>query len=391
MPESKIEINGITFRVRIDGPEGAPYLLLINSLSTTLEMWDDQIPNLAGHFRVIRYDQRGHGGTSTPSGPYSIDDLGQDALALLDRLSVTSASLCGVSLGGMVSLWLGINAPEVVDKIVAACTSANFAPKEFWTQRAESVLANGVDSLYEGLLGRWFTPYIDERNPKARSLLRTMLSSCTKEGYAEVCGALGNADIRNDLGKITVPTLFIAGAFDPATPPAVAAELFELVPNSALRVIPNASHLANLEQPELFIDAVLEHLIGSPKSRGMMVRTQVLGAEHVAKATSTKTEFTAPFQDFISRYAWGEIWTRPGLDRKSRSIVTLTTLVALGHLNEFSFHVPAALRNGLSKEEILEVLMQCAIYAGVPAANSAIAKANEILQNLDDSNLDGRR
>lgn len=391
MLERNLDINGINFRVKIDGPEGAPHLLLVNSLSTTLEMWDEQIPNLAGHFRVIRYDQRGHGGTSTPSGPYTIDDLGQDALAILDELNVSSSSVCGVSLGGMVSLWLGINAPNRVDKIVAACTSANFAPKEFWTQRAESVLKNGVDSLYEGLLGRWFTPYIDGRNPKARSLLRTMLSSCTNEGYAEVCGALGNADLRNDLSKINAPTLLIAGAFDPATPPVVAAGLFESVPDSALTVIPNASHLANLEQPELFVDAVLEHLIGPAKIRGMAVRTEVLGSEHVSKATFAKTEFTAPFQDFISRYAWGEIWTRPGLDRKSRSIVTLTTLVALGHLNEFSFHVPAALRNGLSREEILEVLMQCAIYAGVPAANSAIAKANDILQALDGSILDERR
>lgn len=384
MAEKQIEVNGVTFRVKIDGPESAPNLLLINSLSTTLEMWDEQIPILAGHFRVIRYDQRGHGGTSSPHGPYSIDDLGGDALAILQELKIASVSLCGVSLGGMVALWLGLNRPQIVERIVAACTSANFAPKEFWTQRAENVLANGVDSLYDNLLSRWFTPQIEQRNAKAKSLLRTMLSSCTTEGYAAVCGALGDADLRDDLPKITAPTLFIAGAEDPATPPHIAAELFESVPTSSLTVIPGASHLANIEQPERFVEAVLQHLVGPAKTRGMKVRTEVLGAAHVEKATSNKTEFTAPFQDFISRYAWGEIWTRPGLDRKSRSMVTLSTLVALGHLNEFSFHIPAALRNGLSREEILEVLMQCAIYAGVPAANSAIAKANEILQTIDD-------
>lgn len=383
MQERQIEANGVNFRVRIDGPEKAPALLLINSLSTTLEMWDGQIDNFSGHFLTIRYDQRGHGGTSSPDGPYSIDDLGQDALSILDALDIESASVCGVSLGGMISMWLAIKAPQRINRVVAACTSANFAPKEFWVSRAENVIANGTSSLYDSLLARWFTPQVDSRNPKAKSLLKTMLSSCTSQGYASVCQALGNADLRDQLSQIQAPTLIIAGAEDPATPPSVAMELFGQIPDSGLVVIPGASHLANLEQPDRFIDATLEHLIGSQRVRGMTVRTEVLGAEHVGRAIENKTAFTSPFQDFISRYAWGEIWTRPGLDRRSRSIVTLSVLVAMGHLNEFSFHIPAALGNGLSKEEIMEVLMQCGIYAGVPAANSAFAKANEILKSLE--------
>lgn len=383
MQDRQINANGVEFRVRIDGPKKAPVLLLINSLSTTLEMWDLQMTNFSGHFRTILYDQRGHGGTSSPDGPYSIDDLGQDALAILDALEVETASVCGVSLGGMISMWLAINAPQRINRMVVACTSANFAPKEFWVARAENVIANGVSSLYDSLLGRWFTSRVDQRNPKAKSLLKTMLSACTDQGYAAVCEALGNADLRDQLGQIQAPTLIIAGAEDPATPPSVAMTLFEQIPGSGLVVLPGASHLANLEQPDRFIDASLEHLIGQQKERGMIVRTEVLGAEHVGRANDSKTAFTSPFQDFISRYAWGEIWTRPGLDRRSRSIVTLSVLVATGHLNEFSFHIPAALRNGLSKEEIMEVLMQCGIYAGVPAANSAFAKANEILKSLE--------
>lgn len=383
MEETKIEVNGVNFRVRVDGSQNSPWLLLLNSLSTTYEMWDEQIPNLAGHFRVIRYDQRGHGGTSSPAGPYSVEDLGWDAIGILDALGVPKASLCGLSLGGMISMWLASNQPERIDKVVLACTSAKFDPPEFWADRATKVRDSGTSQLFEGLLERWFTPEISARNPKAKDAIRTMLGSCDSQGYANICEALGRADLRESIGRISHPTLVIAGALDPAATPTTAFSLFESIPDSSLRIIPDASHLANLEQPDLFIDAVLEHLVGSAKTRGMRVRTDVLGSRYVAEANARKTEFTAPFQDFISRYAWGETWTRPGLDRRSRSMVTLAILVSLGHLNEFSFHIPAALRNGLTKDEILEVLIQCGIYAGVPAANSAFAKANEILKSLD--------
>ena len=378
-----VDVNGVSFRVRVDGSEGAPWLLMLNSLSTTYEMWDEQIPSLSGHYRVIRYDQRGHGGTSSPAGPYSIEDLGRDALGLLDVLGAEKVSLVGLSLGGMISMWLAANAPGRIEKMVIACTSANFAPPEFWTDRAAHVRARGTLELYGSLLERWFTGQIDVRNPRAKELIKSMLNSCDPEGYASICEALGAADLRPQLESIMCPTLVIAGAFDPASPPSTALALFEAIQGASLSVIPDASHLANLEQPELFIDAVLEHLIGSPKTRGMKVRTEVLGSQYVAAANSRKTEFTAPFQDFISRYAWGEIWTRPGLDRRSRSLVTLSVLVSLGHLGELTFHIPAALRNGLTREEIMEVLIQCGVYAGVPAANSAFAKADEILKSLE--------
>jgi len=383
MKSMNLDVNGVTFRVRIDGPESSPWLLMLNSLSTTFEMWDEQIPNLSGHFRVIRYDQRGHGGTSSPAGPYSIEELGRDVLGLLDALGAEKVSLCGLSLGGMISMWLAANAPERIERMVIACTSANFGSPEFWTDRAARVRAGGTLELYESLLDRWFTSKIETRNPRAKELIKSMLSSCDPEGYANICEALGVADIRTQLSSITCPTLVIAGAFDPAAPPSTALSLIEAIFGASLVVIPDASHLANLEQPDLFIDAALEHLIGSPKTRGMTVRTEVLGSKYVMGANSRKTDFTAPFQDFISRYAWGEVWTRPGLDRRSRSMITLSVLVALGHLGELSFHIPAALRNGLTKDEIMEVMIQCGVYAGVPAANSAFAKANEILQSLE--------
>ncbi len=381
----QVKVDAANFRVRIDGSEGSPWLLLLNSLGTTYEMWDEQIPVLTGHFRTIRYDQRGHGGSSAPPGPYSIEDLGRDALGILDAVGAARTSLCGLSLGGTISMWLAANAPDRIERMVISCTSANFAPPEFWIERASVVRSNGTSGLYDGLLERWFTGQIDARNPGAKAKVATMLSSCDPQGYASVCEVLASADLRAELSSISVPTLVIAASFDRATPPATALSICNAIPNSSLVVIPDASHLANLEQPDLFVDAVMGHLVGSPRSRGMAVRTQVLGLDYVAGANARKTDFTASFQDFISRYAWGEVWTRPGLDRRSRSMITLAILVSQGHLDEFAFHIPAALRNGLTREEISEVLIQCAVYAGVPAANSAFAKANEILQSLDQS------
>ncbi len=383
MEETTLNIRGINFRVRIDGAEGSPWLLLINSLSTTCAMWDEQIPTLSGHFRVIRYDQRGHGGTASPNGPYSIELLGSDALALLDAIGSEKASVCGLSLGGLIAMWMAINVPERIEKTVLACTSPNFGPREFWMDRAASVREGGTAILYESLLQRWFTAEIDARNSRAKEIVKEMLDSCNPEGYASVCEAIGSTDLRSELRKIISPTLVVAGALDPVCSPSMALSIQESINGSSLQVIANASHLANLEQPDVFIDAVMSHLSGSPKTRGMSVRTEVLGSRYVAEASAKRTEFTASFQDFISRYAWGEVWARPGLDRRTRSMITLAILVSRGNLDELAFHIPAALRNGLKREEIMEVFIQCGVYAGVPAANSAFAKANEILQSLE--------
>ena len=190
-----LNVNGVRFRVRIDGPEGSPCLLMLNSLSTTYEMWDDQIPSLAGHFRVIRYDQRGHGGSSSPQGPYSIDDLGRDALGLLDVLGLERVSICGLSLGGMISMWIAANAPERVEKMVIACSSAHFAPPEFWKDRAALVRSKGPAELLHSLSDRWFTPQIDSRNPRAKEVVASMLNTCDPEGYTGVCEALSGGHV----------------------------------------------------------------------------------------------------------------------------------------------------------------------------------------------------
>ncbi len=368
-----------TVSFRVDGPAGAPLLILSGSLGTTSDMWGPQMARLSGRFRVVRYDHRGHGSSPTAPGPYTIEGLAGDVVELMDAIGETRSSLCGLSLGGMVAMWLAAHLPERVDRLVLCCTSAHLPPAEQWTERAAAVRRTGAPALLDVLLGRWFTDGFASRRPDVAQLVADMLSLADPEGYARCCEAVAAMDQTADLAAITAPTLVIAGAADPVTTPAMALDLHQRIAGSSLTVLPAAAHLANLEQPDRFTDAVIDHLCGSPGERGGRTRRQVLGDPHVDGADAAVTAFTAPFQDLITRYAWGEIWTRPGLDRRTRSCITLAMLVALGRLDELALHVRAALGNGLTPEQIGEVLLQSAVYCGVPAANAAFSVAQRIV------------
>jgi 3-oxoadipate enol-lactonase/4-carboxymuconolactone decarboxylase len=364
----------------LEGPKAAPLLVLSSSLGTTSDMWTPQLRPLLGRFRVLRYDHRGHGATSAPPGPYTIEQLATDVIELVDSLGETRFSICGLSLGGMVAMWLAAHFPARVDRLVLCCTSAYLPPAEQWSARAAAVRASGTSALLDTLLGRWFTEGFPARRPDVAGLVARMLSVADAEGYAKCCEAIAAMDQREDLASITAPTLVIAGAADPVTTPAMAFELHQRIAGSSLTVLPAAAHLANLEQPERFTAAVVDHLAGPSGERGGRVRRQVLGDGHVDRAEAGRSPFTEPFQDLITRYAWGEIWTRPGLDRRSRSCITLAMLVALGRSEELALHVRAALGNGLTPDEIGEVLLQSAVYCGVPAANAAFSVATRVLE-----------
>ncbi len=361
----------------LEGPEDAPMLVMASSLGTTLRMWDDQAPALQVRFRLLRYDHRGHGGSPVPPGPYKIEDLGRDVLALLDRLDVERVSFCGLSIGGMVGMWLASQAPERIERLVLCCTSGRLAP-DAYDSRARTVRANGLEAIAETVLERWFTPAFRESRPETVEWAGRMLLGTPAEGYAGCCEAIRDMDLSGRLGEIRAPTLVIAGADDPAIPLDHAELIRDSIPDARLLVIPLAAHLANVEQPETVTQAILDHLV-PVQDRGMRVRREVLGDDYVDAAVARTTDFTADFQDLITRYAWGEIWTRPGLDRRTRSAITLTALVAQGRLEELEIHVRAALRNGLSPDEIKEVLLHSAIYCGAPAANSAFAVAQRVL------------
>lgn len=340
---------------------------------------------LAARFRVVRYEHRGHGGTDGPPGPYSLDDIGADLLAVLDEVGAERAAVMGLSLGATTALWLAIHHPERVDRLVLACGTSHWPPAHAWHTRIEQVRNDGPASLLEVLLGRWFTPRFVAARPDIRPVVAAMLQSASVEGYAGCCAALAEVDLRPALATVSAPTLVLAGNADPVLPIASAAELAASIPDASLQVISPAAHLLNMEQPDRFAAAAVEHLAGLSVERGRATRRAVLGDAHVDRAEQAVSPLSAPFSDLITRYAWGDIWTRPGLDRRTRSCITLAMLVSLGRFDELGLHLRGARRNGLTDSEIGEVLLQTAVYCGVPAANSAFAVARRVLEDDGES------
>jgi 3-oxoadipate enol-lactonase len=245
---------------RLDGPEGAPVLVLSNSVGTTLELWDRQVPAFAGPFHVLRYDQLGHGRSEVTRGSYTVELLARELLGLLDELEVERFSFCGLSLGGTVGMWLGAHAGDRIDRLVLAGTSAYFGPPERWIERAELVRAQGMEPIADATMGRWFTPAFAEVDAFRRMLVET-----PPEGYAACCDALRDWDFRDQLGSVSAPTLVLVGADDPATPPDQAQLIAQGIPGARLEVIPGAAHLLNVEQVEAFDRAALAHLTGEGK------------------------------------------------------------------------------------------------------------------------------
>jgi 3-oxoadipate enol-lactonase/4-carboxymuconolactone decarboxylase len=374
----------------VDGRAGsdAPVLLLIHPIGGALEIWDPVLFALQQRFRVVRYDQRGHGRSPALPGPYTLEGLARDALGLLDKLGVERAAVCGTSLGGMVGMWLGVHAKARVSRLALLCTSAKIGTPEGWHERAALVRKTGVSDQVQAV-SRWFTPRFAARSPELIRRMQQMVERTSSEGYAACCEAIATWDIRDQLAQIDAPTWILAGGEDPSTPPSHAYAMGALIPNARVTVIEQAAHLALAEHPARVGQLLIEHLAedrvgaadGTDRERaaaGERMRRAVLGDAHVDRAKANTTDFTAPFQDLITRYAWGEIWNRPGLSRAERSMITLSVLAALHHDDELAMHLRAALRNGLTREQIAEVLLQVAIYAGVPAANRAFGIAQRV-------------
>lgn len=251
--------DGCRLAYRFDGPEGAPVLLLSNSLGTTMEMWAPQMAAFTQRFRVLRYDSRGHGQSDAPAGAYSMDRLGRDAVLLLDAVGVERADFCGLSKGGMVGQWLGVRAPERIGKLILANTSAYMGPPSGWQNRIEGVLRDGMAPLAEASIARWFTSDFPAHAPEAVAPIRKMLLGCDPSGYAGCCAAIRDMDLRPTAGLIVPPTLVIAGSQDPSTSVADGRWLADRVRDGRLAEL-DAAHLSNVEQARAFSDIVLDCL-----------------------------------------------------------------------------------------------------------------------------------
>ncbi|MGA5286939.1 bifunctional 3-oxoadipate enol-lactonase/4-carboxymuconolactone decarboxylase PcaDC [Streptomyces pseudogriseolus] len=417
-----------TLQYRFDGPEDAPVLILGPSLGTTWHMWDRQIPELTKQWRVFRFDLPGHGGA--PAHPAaSVADLATRLLATLEALGVHRFGYAGCALGGAVGIELALRHPERLASLALIAASPRFGTADEFRQRGVIVRTNGLDPIARSAPERWFTGGFAAAQPAITEWAVQMVRTTDPGCYIAACEALASFDVRAGLGSVGVPTLVLVGSEDQVTGPAEARTLVAGIPDARLAVVPGASHLVPVEQPAAVTDLLVRHFStawqpfpenatghvvlpaaapaapvavapqptpvaaiapaaappqaqGAPDTydSGIKVRREVLGDAHVDRILEQTDAFSEDFQELVTRYAWGEVWDRPGLDRRTRSCVTLTALVAGGHLDELAVHTRAALRNGLTPDEIKEVLLQAAVYCGVPAASRAFRVAQQVVR-----------
>lgn len=415
----------------------ARVVIALPSLGTSVgALWQQAasaLADLSPDTAVIGIDLPGHGrspaldvgaGASRSEVPrVSMADLAEAVLTTVDRVlpdvvgdSEVAVSLAGDSIGGAIALQLALEHPERFERAAVFCTGAKIGEAQGWEERAETVAISGTPTQVIGSAERWFGPGFMEREPEASAALLHSLQDADRFSYAALCYTLADFDIRGRLSEIGLPLLAVAGEHDTPTPPTKLAEIANAVPGALLEIIEGAAHLVPIEAPVVTAGLLSDFLAGRGTSgtetgaaadvprptaagprdadrdavweAGMGVRREVLSDAHVDRANAAITDFTADFQDLITRFAWGEIWTRPGLDRRMRSAITLTAMIAGGHEAELKMHVKAALRNGLSRDEIKEILLQSAIYCSVPSANTAFAVAAEALAEVDADGLD---
>ncbi|MET9905511.1 alpha/beta fold hydrolase [Streptomyces sp. NPDC006476] len=426
------ETKSPALQYRFDGPDDAPVLILGPSLGTTWHMWDRQVPELTKQWRVFRFDLPGHGGAPAyPAG--SVAELVSRLLAILDRLGVQRFGYAGCAFGGAVGLELALRHPERLASLALIAASPRFGTADEFRQRGVIVRTNGLDPIARTSPDRWFTGGFAAMQPAITDWAVQMVRTTDPGCYIAACEALAAFDVRTELGSVGVPTLVLVGSEDQVTGPAEARTLVAGIPDARLAVVPAASHLVPVEQPAAVTDLLVRHFSTAwqpgyvesstgqiaipaapvkpvltapvqpvqsvpiaeiapaavppqpngrpdPYDAGIKVRREVLGDAHVDRTLAQADEFSGDFQEFVTRYAWGEIWDRPGLDRRTRSCVTLTALVAGGHLDQLASHTRAALRNGLTPGEIKEVLLQAAVYCGVPTADSAFKVAQQVIK-----------
>jgi len=375
-----LNINDCPCYYRFDGADEQPVLVLSHSLGLDHGMWDAQAADLTPHFRILRYDIRGHGASGAPCSDYTIAQLGGDVLVLADATGVRQFAFCGLSLGGMIGQWLAANAPSRVTHLVLANTTSRVSDPQSMEARRRTVLEQGMAGVADMVMARFFSSTLLAFNPpQVASAQRTLLST-NPTGYAGCCAAIRDMDQTAVLQQIRVPTLVISGDQDVAMPWREHGERLASSIDGARAVRLPAAHLSNLERPRSFSAALLDFLVPVPaeaRESGYAVRRAVLGKEYVDRAMAATTEFTREFQELITTYPWGSIWTRPGLDYRTRRLLVLSTTAALGRWEEFRLHLRAGLAHELEPCDVKEVLLQVAIYAGVPAANAAFHIAAE--------------
>jgi 3-oxoadipate enol-lactonase/4-carboxymuconolactone decarboxylase len=379
------QADGARLYWRCDGVDAAPPLLLGNSIGCDHSLWDAVMPSLMRVFRVIRWDMRGHGASDATPGEYSMERLGRDALAVADAAGAKRFHYAGISLGGMVGMWLGAHAPERIERL-ALCNTAPHVDGAAWASRIAAVRAGGMAAIVDMVMGRFFSPAFIARGDARYATVRRLFLATDPSGYSACGAAIRDMDLRPGLAKIKAPTLVVAGTLDQATPPAEGQAIAKAIAGARYVELPCA-HLPSIEAGPALVDALGGFLLESANDseagryeRGLARRKQVLGAEYVEARLKNRHPLTDEFQALITRYAWGELWTRSVFDDRTRRLLVLAMLVALKSWEEFELHVRAGLEHELSATELKELLLLASIYCGVPASNTAFAHARKLIE-----------
>lgn len=384
-----VHINGhqMAYRHRTDG--GGPCVVFVNSLGSDQTIWDDTISRLGRGFDTLTYDLRGHG-VSQASDRFTVTDLVDDLIALIEDLELSKVILCGVSVGGMIAQSVAIRRPDLLRAVILSNTAAKIGTPQRWDDRIDAVAAKGIDAIADVILDNWFAGEYQAEQPALFAMHHTMLCRTSAVGYMATCAAIRDADLRQDVGTITVPTLCIAGQADKSVSVSEVEALAASIPDARLEVLNGVGHLPSLEAP-VQMAALIEEMAVVDATRfdqGMATRRAVLGDAHVGRAVAATNEFDEPFQTLITEGAWGNVWASPGLARRERSMLTLALLAATGNFEEIPMHVRATERTGASGRDILESFQHVAIYAGVPRANHALKLARTTLQELGSEKKD---
>lgn len=374
-----------TIAYRDSGEAALPAVLLAHPLGMSQDVWEDVVAALRGRFRCVTWDLPGHGASSGLTEAVTPRALAEDALALADALDVTRFHFVGTSVGGVVGQQLLTQCPERLGDVVLTNTGAIIGTPDNWHTRASRVRQEGLAAMADEIVPRWFSEAFAQGDTATYTGWKTQLARTDGESYARLCEMLADTDFRGQLRGVAGPVRLLGGREDLSTPPDTLKTLASQFGDARLEVLESIAHVPSVEVPEAVAKRLRTWLGDAPVgaegvsyAAGLETRKQVLGEAHVERASENATTLDAPFQNMITRLAWGELWGNDDLSHTERSMITLAVLAALGRDGELELHLKTAQRIGLSEAQLRQALMHVAIYAGVPAANHAFAMAKKL-------------
>lgn len=382
-----LEVNGRSVAYRLLGSEANPLVLLAHPLGMTQAVWDDLLPALLSRYRVLTWDLPGHGASQAwGEGPITPADLAVDTLALVEHAGASRFHFIGTSIGGVVGQHLISEHAERLLSATLTNTGAVIGNAELWNTRAGRIREEGLVAMSEEIVPRWFAPACFAAEPALKDGWCTQMGRGDAESYAKLCEMLGRHTFTGKLASTSVKVQLLGGSEDLATPPATLEALAVELGGAPLEILDGVGHVPSVEGPALLAEKLLAVLAtelgdvgnhGVDYATGLATRKQVLGEAHVTRSTENANSLDTPFQQMITRLAWGELWSNDDLTRRERSMITTGILAALCR-EELTLHLKTARRIGLSEAELRQVLLHVAIYGGVPAANHAFALAKEL-------------